>query len=251
MKITHLGNAIVLFEDALDATDEDISSFIENTQNSVEIEGYKESSSNKKINASGYEFDEESYNKVPTRFMNLNYDGMPDKDRELVSNFKSTLYRCLVEYCKLFPVAADCIRWQTNGYVIRYTPGQSIGPHSDAGLPYDAEGNPISQFPIYNTLTTGIMLNDDFDGGELHFRPWGITVKPKKRSAIIYPSSFTGCHQVNDITNGVRYAYLQWYCHGGDAHNANPALSISNLKEDIGRENWEQRVVLVGEVKQA
>jgi hypothetical protein len=251
MRTIHLGNAVVLFENALDATDEEISSFIENTQNYVENEEYKESSNYKRINGSGYEFDEAEYAKVPSRFMNLSYPGMTDTDKQLVSNFKKTLYNCLVEYCRLFPVAAECVKWHTNGYMIRYKPGQSIGPHSDAGLPYDANGEAVNQFPLYNTLTSGIFLNDDFVGGELYFRPWGITARPVKRSAIIYPSSFTGCHEVNDITEGVRYAYLQWFCHGGDAHNANPNSSLPNLKQDIGAQYLHQQFVPVGPVSQS
>jgi hypothetical protein len=246
MDVTHLGNGVVLFSGAIEATDSEIASFIANSENHTPNQNYRQVSETEVENDGGYKFDK-SDNPSPSRFMNLIYDGMPETDRLFINKMNAALYRCLVEYCKLFPCVVDSVKWKTNGYLIKYEKGQSIGPHSDNALPYDENGIAINQFALFNTLTSGVFLNDDFIGGNLRFRPWGITVCSKKLSIIIYPSSFAGCHEVEEIESGTRYAYLQWFCQGGDNQTTSQYEEFVNLKQDVGT-SW-QNYVPVGKIK--
>jgi hypothetical protein len=240
MDITHLGNGVVLFSDSIDALDDEITSFINNSEKNTSNQNYRQVSDTTVENDGGYKFDKLD-NPSPSRFMNLLYEGMPEIDRLFIQKMNTALYACLVEYCKLFPCVVDSVKWKTNGYLIKYEKGQSIGPHSDNALPYDENGIAINQFALFNTLTAGVFLNDNFSGGNLRFRPWAITVKSKKLSVIIYPSSFTGCHEVEEIESGTRYAYLQWFCQGGDNRTTGQYDEFSNLKSDVG-ECWQQYV---------
>jgi hypothetical protein len=246
MEVMHMGNGVVLFTSAIEASDDDIASFIINSETNTPNQNYRQISETKIENDGGYKFDP-SDNPSPSRFMNLIYDGMPNVDREFIQKMNTALYECLVEYCKLFPCVIDSVKWKTNGYLIKYEKGQSIGPHSDNALPYDEHGNALNQFALFNTLTAGVFLNEDFIGGNLRFRPWGITVRSKKLSIVIYPSSFTGCHEVEEIESGIRYAYLQWFCQGGDNATTGQYQEFKNLKDDVG-ESW-QNYVPVGKIK--
>lgn len=68
---------------------------------------------------------------------------------------------------------------------------------------------------IPRTLSIILMLNDDYEGGELVFanpqmNHEEIIVKPRKGRAIIWPSNFLYPHKVNFVTKGIRYSVVCW-----------------------------------------
>ena len=256
MKITHLGNGIVAFGDAIDIKKNDIALYLENLQDNTNPQGYQKLNDDTLLSDGGYRYGLEDARKAPTRYPNLIFPQMKNSDREIVEKLESSIYRCLVEYCKLFPSVLETVKWRTRGYVIKYENGQAIGPHCDTNLPYDGDSYvPLNTFPIHNTLTSGIFLSDDFDGGDLRFPSWGITAPKEYGTAIIYPSSFAGCHGVTEVTSGIRYAYLSWFGHGTismlDSENKNTSIEqeyswLRSLKHDVGIENLYQKFVPVG-----
>lgn len=246
MKINHLGNGVVQFDNALAASREDIQTYLNRLVINTRPQGYTEIDDDSLRNDGSYTFNPEQYSTSPSRYVQLRYDGMPEEDELVVDCIESALLSCLVEYCKLFPVAMETVKWKTHGYIIKYTPGQYIGPHSDCALPYDeVTGRSLNAFPLYNTITAGIILNDDYEGGALRYRPWGIVARPKASSAILYPSSYAGCHEVEPITSGTRFAYLAWFGHGELGQEQNYS-QIRNLKAEVGEENRYQQFVPVG-----
>ena len=89
---------------------------------------------------------------------------------------------------------------------------------------------------MHNTLTAAVFLNEGFTGGNVRFRPWAITSKTTAGSIMIYPATFTGCHEVEAIESGVRYAYLSWFAQG-DSYSVNHAERyewVKRLKRDVG-----------------
>lgn len=64
------------------------------------------------------------------------------------------------------------------------------------------------------TLTCLLMMNDDYEGGELFFtNPDGteeIVISNKQNRAIIFPSNFLYPHAVKPVTKGVRYSLVCW-----------------------------------------
>jgi len=141
---------------------------------------------------------------------------MPEEHKDFCQKMEESFYSCVVEYAKIFPTVLEALKWRTRGYVIKYKNGQSIGPHSDNGLPYASEDAviPSTEHPIKNTLTAGLFLNKEYVGGELYFRIWDIKIDADPGDIVIYPSSFLGCHEVLPVTEGTRYAYLAWFGHG-------------------------------------
>lgn len=65
--------------------------------------------------------------------------------------------------------------------------------------------------PKVHSVSTVIILNDNFKGGELLFREDLKITKPlvKKGSLIIFPSKLK--HKVSKITEGLRYSLCCWF----------------------------------------
>ncbi len=254
MIVRHLGNGIVAFEDLVNYSKEQIDGWIERLEaNSVPF-GYQPISEDEELNSGGYRFTKAGKSTAPTRFNNFYWDGVSREDSDFVQKMEHSLYLALVEYCKLFPLAISELTWRTQGHIAKYEDGQHIGPHSDCAIPYEGDTfKPINLSPLYNTITASITLNDGFVGGELSFRTWGITHRPKMGTIIMYPSAYLGCHEVSPVTEGVRYSYLAWFCHGlprEEFDNPRPDQSkyqwLTDLKRDVGSENMMQKMVPVG-----
>ena len=242
MIVRHLGNGIMLFEDLIDISSLEAyveRIFAENAQatNGVDGDSYQ--------NDGGYTVEQSRVSELPIRFHGLSSGS--EFVKEVTSSIDETLYRCLVEYCRSFPVVIDCIKWKTSGQVASYSIGQNIGPHSDCALPYDKDGNVLNSVPLHNTLTASMVLSDGYEGGAIRFRPWGITTNPKMGSVLIYPSSFMGCHEVEPITSGVRNVYLQWFCQGKPEMQILKENELNNLAVDIQHSG--QKYVHVGIVE--
>lgn len=67
-----------------------------------------------------------------------------------------------------------------------------MGPHIDYN---EAQSADLS----YSIV---LYINDDYDGGELHFRKFDLSVKPSAGSAIIFPSSAPYYHESIPTTRG-------------------------------------------------
>jgi predicted 2-oxoglutarate/Fe(II)-dependent dioxygenase YbiX len=238
----HLGNGVMLFEDVIDTSS--FSAYLERifaekleATNGVDIDSSQ--------NDGGYTVEESHASELPIRFHGLSNGS--EFLKEITESIDNALYKCLVEYCRSFPVAIDCIRWRTSGQVASYSVGQNIGPHSDCSIPYDSQGNVLNSFPLHNTLTASMVLNDGYEGGAIEFRPWAITANPKIGCVLIYPSSFMGCHEVKPITSGVRNVYLQWFCQGKPEMHILQENELNSLATDV--QHYGQKYVTVGIIK--
>ena len=239
MIVRHLGNGVMLFEDVIDTST--FESYVERifAENAQATHGVDKNSS---TNDGGYSVEESHVPELPIRFHGLSSGS--EFVKLITESIDNALYKCLVAYCRSFPVVIDCIKWRTSGQVASYSVGQNIGPHSDCALPYDNEGNVLNSFPLHNTLTASMILSDGYEGGAIKFRPWAITTNPKIGSILIYPSSFMGCHEVEPITSGVRNVYLQWFCQGKPEMQIQKENELTNLVVDV--EHFGQKYVHVG-----
>lgn len=72
--------------------------------------------------------------------------------------------------------------------------------------------NHIDDHPKYpRVISVSVFLNDDFEGGELVFKEFGLKVSPKAGDIIIFCSGFPYMHQVLPVSNGIRYSVVKWY----------------------------------------
>lgn len=215
MRAIHLGSGIVKFPGAFKIDNHELSI----VKNACQKDGQFQEINGVIRNNGGYEFDEITAKQAPSRFPDLESLGLG----WLRARLRTAAQETLIKYLSAFPCAIECINTLTDGYIIRYGNGQSIGPHSDNAMAY-ANGLVINDSPPANTLTVGIMLNDDYTGGLLKFPLFGIIARTNAGDVMIYPSSFVGCHQVEEIIDGERYAYVMWF-------SQNPMVGDSYQKQ--------------------
>ena len=256
----HLGSGIMLFRNVLSDDEEMVKSYLNRLTSITSPQGFsKKDWTEKYVSDGGYEFERRDIAINPSRFTDIIFDSITKEEIDLVEHLEAVFYECLVMYCRLFPVAMRDIKWRTRGYVIRYEYGQYIGPHSDTSIPYKGDSlDSDSMHPMQNTLTGSICLNKDFEGGRIVFRNWGVGVDQKFGDVLLYPSSFIGCHEVQPVTSGERYAYLGWFGHGQTnmiqpPNSTDQSIQMvvkrtNNLEKDVGSEFLEQNHVLVGPV---
>lgn len=245
MIVSHLGNGIVKFDNAFNVDSGYFDSFKISIESTEQNQQQNINDDGSIRTEGGYKISNDWIKYSPTRYTNLS--NLDDDGKNFIESIKKAMHKCVIEYCKIFPVVIENIRWVTNGYIIKYENGQCIGPHSDCNIAYADDGiTPINSIPIYNVLTVGAFLNSDFTGGDVSYRPWGITTRPETGSILVYPSSYMGCHEVSPVTDGQRYAYLRWYGHGEIPWEPNE--SVMHLLEELKIRNTEQKFVSVGKL---
>lgn len=200
------------------------------------------------INKGGFKFRVEDIKSAPSRFTDLSFVELDSSTasiyRKLINEMDAAIYRCLVDYCKLFPDAARTIWWKTPGHIAGYKKGQLIGPHSDSHIEYDFKNEPINQLPMHNTVSSGLYLNDCvdkvsvneycFSGGEMNFPHADFSFRPKEGTVIMYPSNYIGRHEVKPVTSGNRYVYLQFFSYGkSEKIDQNSIQWLNNLQKDV------------------
>ena len=107
------------------------------------------------------------------------------------------LYQKKHPYMKYF-APNKCTDFRVN----KYEEGGFMSEHSD-GI-HHSHGQEYG-FPEASLL---FFLNDGYEGGE--FIVADTMYKPKRNSAIIFPSNFMFPHSVNKIIKGTRYSIVTW-----------------------------------------
>ncbi len=63
--------------------------------------------------------------------------------------------------------------------------------------------------PAYvTTISVVAYINDDYEGGELYFPRFNLTLKPKKGDVMVFPSTYIYEHASNDMISGTKYAIV-------------------------------------------
>lgn len=103
-------------------------------------------------------------------------------------------------------VANFCSEYQTSTVsknhdliVMRYEQGEFFKYHND-----DSAAHP-------RAISAIMYFNNDYQGGELEFKYFSIKYAPEPGDCIVFSAAFPYMHRVNEITEGVRYAAVNWY----------------------------------------
>jgi hypothetical protein len=195
------------------------------------------------LNKTGFKFEVNDIPEAPSRYTKLYEQDTDKKYTKFIEEINEGLYKCLVEYCKLYPDAHTTIWWKGNGHIAGYSVGQWIGPHCDDQIPFTFGEIPTNEFPIHNTVSCGLYLNDcvetenvdefTYSGGEMNFPHAKVTYSPKSGGVIMYPSNYIGRHEVKPVTKGYRYVFLQFYSYGIPKNsNLESFTMLENLKKD-------------------
>lgn len=85
-----------------------------------------------------------------------------------------------------------------NYHLLKYTAGSQYKKHYDGGT------------ETGRCLSALAYLNDNYEGGEIEFPVFGIKIKPKAGSIILFPSNFPYAHIAHPVIEGVKYALVTW-----------------------------------------
>ena len=107
--------------------------------------------------------------------------------RSLFPEIKKVFYFD-VEYRELYKICS--YNSETNG---------RFAAHRDTPYPYQ-----------HRKFALSLILNDDYEGGELYLPEYDISLKPKANTAIVFPGICT--HQVNPIISGSRKTIITFFC---------------------------------------
>tara|TARA_B100000424_G_scaffold133016_1_gene100907 strand:+ start:240 stop:803 length:564 start_codon:yes stop_codon:yes gene_type:complete len=116
-------------------------------------------------------------------------------DENLYKIISNLLEKYLKKYDSLGYVQ---IKEDTGYMLLRYKTGDYVKKHVDTSSDQ------------HRTLSCSLILNDDYEGGEITFFDGEIKPNLKKGDLLIFPSSFTYPHQVLPVTSGTRYSIITW-----------------------------------------
>ena len=121
------------------------------------------------------------------------------KNEEAHNQILDVYLKCLQEYIDENSLDITTDNLGIVPWLIRdYAAGSVMTAHRDA-YSYVKDGeNEVK--PIFTIL---LYINEDYEGGEIHFLNDNITIKPKAGSVVIFPSNLL--HEVKTVISGNRY----------------------------------------------
>lgn len=82
-------------------------------------------------------------------------------------------------------------------HIAKFNEGAEMHVHYDSSRPKD--------------IATIVYLNDDYEGGEIFFPDYDISIKPKAGDLVTFPDNDNFRHGVKTITSGTRYTTPRWF----------------------------------------
>ena len=133
----------------------------------------------------------------------LSSDDVIEKKYEIRKNIDDKIFtivnKSLEKYMRKYNALGYINVEGDSGYILlRYKTGDYVHEHVDTSAAQ------------HRTLSCSIILNDDYDGGEITFFDDKVRPFLKKGDMLIFPSGFTYPHQVLPVTSGTRYAVITW-----------------------------------------
>lgn len=96
--------------------------------------------------------------------------------------------------------------WCDTMNFVKWWDGYIQYPHADGEEP---DGSP-HPYP-WRAFGCVYYLNDDYDGGEIHFPNFGVEIKPKPNMVAFFPGDVTHLHGVKNTTNGIRHTIISFW----------------------------------------
>lgn len=102
------------------------------------------------------------------------------------------------------PVAEDYGRYW--GVGIGYYEAFNFVKYDGAGTHFKVHAD---HGPAYvTTISIVAYINEDYEGGELYFPRFDLTIKPKTGDVVIFPSTYIYEHASNDMISGTKYSIV-------------------------------------------
>lgn len=247
----HVGGGAVLFRGAINVPQDEIIPHLEDLKEQARsrmftIVNDEHGNPLHAINQGGFIYDLEKMNKTPVRMMALTHP--------FFRECEDAIYQALLRYVELFPAILQCLWWRTEGHVLAYDKGASLGFHSDNDVNYRYGAVPENEHATRNVLSALVYLNDcvddgeeetlySFSGGHMAIPYFNVDVKPKTGDIFMMPANYLGAHEIFEVTRGTRYSYLGWFAQGSDdiSRGVNP---LHERESDvIGGQFWMKTII--------
>jgi hypothetical protein len=131
-----------------------------------------------------------------------------DLQRRIIAHVKTTLEERLGPQPPLYADVMNFARWP---------PGYELQPHADAENP----GGEPHPYP-WRHFASVVYLNDDYDGGAIHFPELDIELRPPVRTLLVFPGTLDFLHGVRPVTHGLRHTLASFLTFDA-AHDAGSA----------------------------
>jgi|GEM_PF-506242 len=131
-----------------------------------------------------------------------NTDMIPMRSQENphIINFAETFHKEIWPYIDAYQRQYGAhIESVEEPQLLRYGVGQEFKNHIDDHPKIGVRRISLSYY-----------LNDDYEGGEILFPRFNVSIKPEANQLVIFPSNFVFNHTVMPVTSGTRYAVVQW-----------------------------------------
>lgn len=137
--------------------------------------------------------------RLPTK--DVDYSNLNPNQYELnmlaLSQEVQTIIRNHIEhYAKDFGIIVEC---NERTKFIKYDVGEYFTFHRD-----DHPNTPR----VFSSL---LYVNDDYVGGDLHFKYFGFSKKPKAGDLFVFPSNYAYSHESVVISSGTKYAITDFW----------------------------------------
>lgn len=113
-----------------------------------------------------------------------------------VKDIFSNIDKCVWDYrnCYELDLRAD------SGYsILKYSSGGEYHIHQDH--------HPTNE----RVLSMVACLGNEFEGGELEFNNFNLTIKLNKNDLVLFPSNFPYTHIAHPVTSGIKYSLVTWF----------------------------------------
>ena len=163
------------------------------------IEEYDDSDDWKPGTINDYEINE--YRKCEVVY--LSQDETLERNLNTRKKIDERLFNIITDHLKKYLEKYDSVGYvqikEDTGYMLlRYKTGDYVKKHVDTSSEQ------------HRTLSCSLILNDDYDGGEMSFLDGEVKPDLKKGDLLVFPSSFTYPHEVLPVKSGIRYSIITW-----------------------------------------
>lgn len=146
-----------------------------------------------------YQFDEEHrkcFDWKPTEEWVNSIKHKDSKFVETFNNIKNSVLFTAQNYARHYNIHLGYMEVMN---FIKYYEGDFFNYHSDDGATYIA------------TVSSIAYLNDDYEGGGLHFKFLDLEYKPQTGDIVVFPSTFLYTHSAMSVKNGTKYSVVTMF----------------------------------------
>lgn len=111
-------------------------------------------------------------------------------------DIQNSISECETDYIKYFGIEREYKH--EHFQIAKYETGQLFNNHMDSQ----------PEFP--RTISSVYYFNDNYEGGELYFDKFDLTIKPEAKDLILFPSMWAYSHTANAVKSGTKYAMISF-----------------------------------------